>query len=161
MLIKDGAVAEDPFAELADDAADPGGAIIVSFQRFLKNAEALVARGAPVGVCLETADSPEALGANVHKLALIVLHIPHFKDGRAFSWARMLRTRLGFKGELRVSGHVLRDQIAFYGRVGVNAFALSQNLSLGDFNAALKEFTDVYQPSVDGRETINELRAER
>jgi uncharacterized protein (DUF934 family) len=158
MLIKDGVVAEDPFTELADDAPDPGGAIIVSFQRFLKNADALISRDAPLGVRLETSDTPEVLGANLQRLALIVFNIPHFKDGRGFSWARLLRSRLGFKGEIRVSGHVLRDQIAFYRRVGVNAFALPRNLSLDDFNAALEEFTEVYQPSVDGRKTIYALR---
>jgi uncharacterized protein (DUF934 family) len=64
-------------------------------------------------------------------------------------------------GEIRVCGHVLRDQIAFYSRVGVNAFELSQNLSLDDFNAALAEIGNVYQPSVDGRKTIRDLRGER
>ncbi len=161
MLIRDGAVVDDNFGALADNAPDPGGAILVSLKRFRTDTDALLRRDAPLGVVLETADSPDELGEHVQKLALIVLSIPHFKDGRGFSWARHLRTRLGFNGEIRVTGHVLRDQIAFYSRVGVNAFELSQNLSLEDFNAALKEISAVYQPSVDNRETIHDLRAKR
>ena len=159
MLVKDGAIADDPFVRLADDAPIAKGPLLVSLKRFLAERESLLARGEPLGVVLETADSPEALGADVRHLSLIVLQIPVFRDGRAFSWARLLRTRLNFAGEIRVSGHVLPDQIAFYTRVGVNAFELSQNLSLDDFNAALAEISNVYQPAVDGRATIRDLRA--
>lgn len=161
MLIKDGTVAEDEFVRLADDAPLGRGAVIVSLKRFLTEKDTLLSRNVPVGVALETSESPEELGSDVQRLALVVLNIPHFKDGRAFSWARMLRTRLGFTGEIRVSGHVLHDQIAFYKRVGANAFELSDKLSLDDYNAALAEITDVYQPSVDGRRTIYSLRSGR
>jgi uncharacterized protein (DUF934 family) len=161
MLIKDGAVANDEFTALADDVPDPGGAIIVSLKRFRADTSALLGRDAPLGVVLETADSLGDLGEHIKELGLIVFNIPHFKDGRAFSWARALRTRHGFNGEIRVSGHVLFDQIAFYKRVGVNAFELSQNISLEDFNAALNEISAVYQSSVDGRKIINDLRAAR
>ncbi len=161
MLIKDGVIAEDQFTRLSDDAPLSDGALIVSLKRLLAEADTLLSRDAPLGVVLETSESPEALGPHIQKLALVVLNIPHFKDGRGFSAARILRTRLGFNGEIRVTGHVLRDQFAFYKRVGVNAFELSKNLSLDEFNAALDEFTDVYQPSVDKRETIYDLRSGR
>ncbi len=159
MLIKDAAVSKDAFTRLADDAPLGGGAVIVSLKRFLTERAELLERSEPLGVVLETSNSPEELGSDVQKLALVVLEVPHFKDGRAFTWARMLRTRLGFAGEIRVAGHVLHDQIAFYKRVGVNAFELSDKLSLDDYNAALTEITNVYQPSVDGRQTINDLRS--
>ena len=54
--------------------------------------------------------------------------------------------------------HVL-DQIAFYTRVGVDAFDVAPNISVADIQAALHEISDVYQPSVDGRVTIRDLRA--
>lgn len=161
MLIKDGAVAKDKFTRLDDDRPLERGAVIVSLKRFLSDRTALLERNEPLGVLLETSDSPEELGSDVQRLALVVLNIPHFKDGRGFTWARMLRTRLGFEGEIRVAGHVLHDQIAFYRRVGVNAFELPENLSLEDYNAALGEITNVYQPSVDGRQTIYNLRSGR
>lgn len=161
MLVKNGRIADDAFTPVADGAPLPDGPAIVPLARFEAEGEALLARAVPLGVRLEPDETPERLGARVHDLALVELHIPYFKDGRVFSWARLLRTRMGYRGEVRVSGHFLRDQIAFLSRVGVDAFVLSQNLSPGDIEAALHEMTNVYQPSVDGRKTIRELRDER
>ena len=162
MLVKNGRIADDRFTPVADaDALPAEGEVIVSLKRFLAEHDALLLRGTPIGVRLESNESPEALGERVHELALVVLAIPYFKDGRIFSWARLLRTRLGYKGEIRVSGHFLRDQIAFLARVGVDAFDITQNLSLDDFNAALHEISNIYQPAVDARPTIRDLRAHR
>ena len=161
MLVKGGVAVDDAFVNVADGDALPHAPVIVSLKRFLAEHDTLVARGTPLGVRIESAQSPEALGAHVHELAVVVLVIPAFRDGRAFSWARLLRTRLGYKGELRVTGHFLRDQLAFFVRVGVDAFDLTQNLSLEDFQKALTEISEVYQPSVDGRPTIRDLRAAR
>lgn len=160
MLVKAGRIVEDPFVTLTDDDALPkNGAVIVSLKRFQAETDTLLGRDAHLGVRLESDQSPEALGEHVHKLAVVVLTMPIFKDGRAFSWARVLRTRLVYQGEIRVTGHFLRDQLAFLVRVGVDAFDISQNLSMDDIEAALHEISDVYQPSVDGRPTIGDLRA--
>ena len=161
MLVKDGRVAEERFTALGDDGALPDGPVIVSLKRFLSEKDTLLARNLPVGVRLETNDSPESLGEDVHSLALVELHVPYFKDGRAFSWARLLRTRLGYRGEIRVSGHVLKDQLAFYRRVGVDAFSLAHDFPLADIERALAQISNVYQPSVDRRTTIRDLRAGR
>jgi len=152
----------DGFVDIADGTPLPAeGPVIVSLARYQKERDTLLARGTPLGVRLETAESPELLGEDVHNFALIVLHVPYFKDGRAFSWARLLRTRLGYKGEIRASGHVLKDQIAFFARVGVDSFDLNKSLSAAEIEAARKEISHVYQPSVDGQVTIRELRAHR
>ncbi len=108
---------------------------------------------------MRPSESPELIGPDVHKLALILLHVPYFRDGRAFSWARLLRTRLGYKGEIRVTGHVLKDQVAFFARVGVDSFDLPRPVTETDVQAVRAEISEVYQPSVDGRETIWDLRA--
>jgi len=154
-------IAEDIFVPVADDEALPAGAFVVSLKRFQSERDALLARGTPLGVRLETNESPASLGGDVHKFAVIELHVPHFKDGRAYSWARQLRTRLGFTGDIRVSGHVLKDQLAFYARVGVDSFKLTQNLPVSEIETALHEISMVYQPSVDGRPTIRDLRTAR
>jgi uncharacterized protein (DUF934 family) len=159
MLVKGGRVIDEGFVTLADDEALPQAPVIVSLKRFLAEKASLLARPFPLGVRLESADSPGVLGEDIHKLGLIILHVAHFRDGRAYSWARLVRTRLGYKGDLRVSGHVLKDQLAFFARVGVDAFELSQDLPLPDIEAALHEISNVYQPSVDGRTTIPKLRA--
>ena len=160
-LLKSGAFAADPFVCVADDAVLPDGDIIVSLDRFQKEREALLARNAPLGVRLQSSQSPELLGDDVNRLSLLVLEFPKFRDGRAFSWARMLRTRLGFKGEIRAVGDFLLDQINYQHRVGFDAWEVPDNFTLAQFQKALSEITNVYQPSADGRKTIRELRASR
>jgi uncharacterized protein (DUF934 family) len=160
-LIKSGAFAQDVFAPVADDAALPEGAVIVSLARFQKDREALLARNTPVGVRLQASENPELLGPDVSHFALIALEFPKFRDGRAFSWARMLRTRLGYTGEIRAVGDFLYDQVNYQHRVGFDAWEVPDHFTLEMFNRALTEMTNVYQPSSDGKKTIRELRASR
>lgn len=158
-LIKDGALVEDTFQNIADDEPMPANGTIVSLARFARERDALLARNAPLGVRLKSEELPESLGDDVHRLSVVVLEFPKFRDGRAFSWARMLRTRLGFEGEIRGSGAFLYDQIAFMARVGFTGFEVRENFTLDQFERALGEMTSVYQPSADGRPTIRDLRA--
>ena len=151
--------ADHAFTAVADNDPLPEGPVIVSLARFQKERDQLLARGKKLGLRLEASESPELIGPDVHKLALILLHVPYFRDGRAFSWARLLRIRLGYKGEIRVTGHVLKDQVAFFARVGVDSFDLPRPVTEADVQAVRAEISEVYQPSVDGRETIWDLRA--
>ena len=160
-LLKDGAFSADTYTAVADDAALPEGPAIVSLARFRKDRETLLARNIPLGVKLQSSESPELLGDDVNRLSLMVLEFPKFRDGRAFSWARMLRTRLGFKGEIRAVGDFLYDQINYQHRVGFDAWEVPDHFTLDMFRHALSELTNVYQPSTDGRKTIRELRALR
>jgi uncharacterized protein (DUF934 family) len=155
-------IAADPFVMVADDAALPeSGGAIVSLARFQKERAGLLARNAPIGVRLRAEESPEVLGDDVQRLSVVAIEFPKFRDGRGFSWARMLRTRLGFTGEVRAVGDFLYDQINYQHRVGFDAWELPGKLGLGDVVRAFAEMTNVYQPSSDGRKTIRELRAER
>jgi uncharacterized protein (DUF934 family) len=158
-LIKDGAFVADAFETVADDAALPANGTIVSLARFRNERDTLLARNAPLGVRLKSSESPQALGEDVHRLSVIALEFPIFRDGRAFSWARMLRTRLNFTGEIRGVGHFLYDQIAYMCRTGFNAFDVPEGFTLAQYQRALSEMTNVYQPSADGKKTIRELRA--
>ena len=160
-LIKNGQWAEDHFISVADDAPMPLNGTIVSLPRFQSERATLLARNSPLGVQLKSAESPEGLGDDVHRLAVIVLDFPVFRDGRAFSWARLLRTRMNYRGEIRAAGAFLYDQIAFALRVGFDAFEVPERFTLAQFNRARSEMTYVYQPSADRRTTIRELRARR
>jgi uncharacterized protein (DUF934 family) len=151
----------EQFTVVADSDPPPDGPAIVSLARFQKERYQLLSRNGKLGLRLEASESPELIGPDVHKLALILLHVPYFRDGRAFSWARLLRTRLGYKGEIRVTGHVLKDQVAFFARVGVDSFDLPRPITEADVRTVRDEISQVYQPSVDGRETIWDLRARR
>jgi uncharacterized protein (DUF934 family) len=160
-LLKAGGFIADPFTPVADDAALPDGAVVVSLARFHKERETLLARNTPVGVRLQSHENPQTLGDDVNHFSLIALEFPKFRDGRAFSWARMLRTRLGFKGEIRAVGDFLYDQMNYQHRVGFDAWEVPDHFTLEQFQHALTEMIDVYQPSTDGKKTIRELRAGR
>lgn len=159
-LIRNGALADDAFATTADNTPLPAGGAIVSLPRFRCEREALLARNAPLGVRLKASESPEELGGDVHRLSVVALEFPAFRDGRGFSWARMLRQRLGYRGEIRATGHFLYDQIAFLQRVGFDAFEVPEGFTPAHFARALGEMSYVYQPSADGRRTIRQLRAD-
>lgn len=158
MLIRNGAVTADPFIAVADDAPLPDGPVLVSLKRLRADRDGLLARNTPIGVRLASDQSPESLGPDLDRLALVVLEFPKFRDGRPFSWARALRTRLKYTGEIRARGDFLYDQIAFLVRVGVNAFELPPAITPELFARALGEMRYVYQPSADGKKTIRELR---
>ena len=160
-LIKSGAYAQDTYARVADDAPLPEGPVLVSLARFRRERDALLARNTQVGVQLQASENPETLGADINHFAVIALEFPKFRDGRAFSWARMLRTRLGFTGEIRAVGDFLFDQVNYQKRVGFDAWEVPDHFTIEMFNRALTEMTNVYQPSADGKKTIRELRAAR
>ena len=158
-LIKKGMFAIDRFATIADGEALPDGApVIVSLKRWRAEREALLARGTPLGVKLPSDQSPEGIKQDLPHLSVVALDFPIFRDGRSYSWARLLRQRLGYKGEIRAVGNVLRDQLFFMARVGIDAFEVPEGFSLEAFSRALRDFSYAYQPSVDGRRTVVELR---
>ena len=78
--------------------------------------------------------------------------------GRAYSYARMLRDRFGFKGEVRAVGGVLRDQFFYMSRVGFDALEVGDNITPEAYADAISTFKDAYQPSADGRERVLSLR---
>ncbi len=160
-LIRSDTYAADTFTPVADDAALPDGAVIVSLARFQKEREHLLERNTPIGVRLRSDESPALLGDDVNRLSLVALEFPKFRDGRAFSWARMLRTRLGFTGEIRAVGDFLYDQLSYQHRTGFDAWEVPDHFTLEQFNRALGEMNNVYQPSADGKKTIRQLRAGR
>jgi len=160
-LIKNGSFVDNTFAHVADDQALPEGPIVVSLKRWQAERETLTARNAPLGVRLTSDQSPEALGSDVNHFALIELEFPKFRDGRGYSWARVLRQRLGFSGEIRAVGDVLRDQWLYMSRVGVDAFEVRPGTRIEDFRAALAEQTVFYQPASDRIRNVLDLRHTR
>ena len=158
-LLRHGALQPNEWRFVADDAAIPAdGAITVSLKRWQAERDDLCARRAPVGVRLKNDEQALVLGEDVHRLALIELEFPKFTDGRAFSQARILRDKLGYQGELRAFGNILRDQYFYMTRCGIDTVELPDEKPIDGYLAALKEFSAWYQPASDGRVTVPELR---
>lgn len=155
-LIKDGAFADDPWVRVTDDASSvpDDGAIIVGLERWQEGREQLLKRNTPLGVLLKAGQEPKELLADLERLQLVALEFPAFKDGRAYSYARLLRERYGFKGEIRAVGEVLQDQFLFMQRCGIDAFEVSDRASLDDWEQAIGEFSAFYQPGADDREVV-------
>jgi uncharacterized protein (DUF934 family) len=85
------------------------------------------------------------------RLALVALVFPAFKDGRAYSQARALRERHHFRGEVRATGDVLRDQFLLLSRSGFDAFEVRKPADARAFCEALQRYNVFYQPAADGR----------
>ena len=98
------------------------------------------------------------LAPHLDRLALVALVFPVFRDGRAFSQARLLRERYGFRGELRATGQVLRDQFLFMLRAGFDAFEVTKDADAEAFAQASRRYSVFYQPTGDGRATARAAR---
>jgi len=158
-LIKGGRIVEDGFARVADDARVPDRVpIIVSAARFLAEADAFAQRDAPTGVIWPNDRRVAELAPHLDRLALVALVFPIFRDGRAFSQARLIRERYGFRGELRATGQVLRDQFLFMLRAGFDAFEVTKDADAAAFAQAARRYSVFYQPTGDGRATARASR---
>lgn len=161
-LLKNGEIVDDPWRRLADDEPVPADTpILVSLERWQAERDALLARCVPLGVHLANSQPVAALAADVGRLELIALEFPKFNDGRAYTQARLLRERLGYRGELRATGNVLRDQLFLMQRCGFDAFEPAKPGAAAAWAAALAEFAVVYQPATDGRTPAGRLRQAR
>lgn len=154
-LIKDGAIVENTWELLAkpegeaSEVAVPVGQVIVPLSVW-KAQQAQLSQRSDVGVWLDSDEVAEDIGEDANRFAVIGVNFPGFMDGRAFSTARILRERYGFKGELRAVGNFIRDQLCYLRRCGVNAFAFANPKT--DLEVALKslnDFNEYYQASVD------------
>jgi len=151
-LVKNAKITTDLFVHVADGAELPGdGDILVSAQRFLEDSEALLKRAGKVGVIWPNNRAVEDLVPYLDRLAAVALVFPSFRDGRAYSQARLLRERHGYDGELRATGQVLRDQFVFMLRAGFDALEVKKDADADAFAETVKRYSVFYQPTGDGR----------
>ncbi len=161
-LIKDSELVSDPWVTLPDEETLPEGAsVIVGLERWQAERETLIKRNAPLGLRLRSDQPPEDIAQDVERFQVIALEFPRFGDGRAYSYARLLRERYGYRGELRAVGNVLRDQALFMRRCGFDAFEVAEDSALEGWREALGEISVFYQPTADGRSPAHALRARR
>jgi uncharacterized protein (DUF934 family) len=158
-LVKNGELYESSFVDVSGaDAIPPDVPIIVSLEQWQAQRDALLARGTPLGIRLRSDQPPQLIAADLASFTVVALEFPKFRDGRAYSYARLLRERYGYKGELRAVGDVLLEQLFFMLRTGFDVFELQSADPLRDFRTAVSEFSVWYQPTADGRPTAMQLR---
>ena len=136
---------------MLDDAAVPDDvAVIVPAARLMADAGEFAARSAPLGVLWPNDRNVQELAPFLDQLALVALVFPNFRDGRAYSQARILRERYHFRGELRATGQVLRDQLLLLQRAGFDAFEVTKPADAAAFSEAIRRYSVHYQPGNDG-----------
>ena len=154
LVKKNAQIVDDLFVHVADGVELPGdGAILISAARFLEDPEALLKRAGKTGVIWPNNRDLDDLVPYLGRLAAVALVFPSFRDGRAYSQARLLRERHGFAGELRATGQVLRDQFVFMLRAGFDAFEVKKESDAEAFASTAKRYSVFYQPTGDGRVT--------
>ena len=161
-LLRDGALVDDPWVTVDDGTALPmDGPAIVSLERWQAHREALLGRNAPLGIRLKSDQSPALIADDLDRFAVVALEFPVFKDGRAYSYARLLRERYGYKGEVRAVGEVLRDQFLFMLRCGFDALEVRDEKAADQWREAVSEISVVYQPAADSGTPVWALRHRR
>jgi uncharacterized protein (DUF934 family) len=154
-IIKNKAVINDDWAvlrlaenETPEQVQVPSGKVIVPLKVWLAQRDALQAR-AELGVWLNSDERAEALQGETDRFSVIAVNFPKFADGRGYSIAHHLRARLGYRGELRAIGDVLRDQLFYMQRVGFDSFAPRADKDIHEALKGLSDFSQTYQASSD------------
>ena len=161
-LVKGGKITDDVFVHVADGAALPDdGAILVPAARLLENPASVLDRKDKIGVIWPNNRDVDDLVPWLDRLAVVALVFPSFRDGRAYSQARLLRERHGYDGELRATGQVLRDQFMFMLRAGFDALEAKKQSDVEAFTVTAKRYSVFYQPTGDGRLTALNRRLQQ
>lgn len=160
MIIKNKAVVEDDWQvfrlqdqETAEAVTVPDGKIIVPLKVWLAQRAVLQQRN-DIGVWFASDERPEDLAEDVHRFSVIAVDFPKFSDGRGYSIAYNLRSRLAYSGELRAIGDVLRDQLFYMQRVGFDTFEPRSDRDINDALKGFDDFSEVYQTSVDQKQPL-------
>ncbi len=155
MIIKNKAVVDDDWVvlrlseeETVENITVASGKVIVPLKVWLAQRDTLQSR-TDLGVWFASDERPEVLKDDIQKFTVIAVDFPKFSDGRGYSTAYNLRARLGYTGELRAIGDVLRDQLFYMQRVGFDTFAPRSDRDMQDVLKGLTDFTEVYQTSLD------------
>jgi uncharacterized protein (DUF934 family) len=150
-IIKNREIVGDGWTPIGDeDELLDGIDVVVSLPRFLRlRADGEAHRGR-VAVELRPDDDPALLGPHLSAVDMIAVRFPKFSDGRGYSTARLLRSRLGWQGELRATGDVLPDQVFYMHRCGFDAFEVRADKKLETALRALSTFSVTYQGAEDG-----------
>lgn len=142
-----GFVDKDPWIIESDDVkAGDGQNAVLSLDAFLTRAAE--SNDVGLGVLIMPADDVTKLAPFIDRIALVAVSFPAFNDGRGFSHASLLRTRLNYQGELRAVGDVLIDQVPLMLRTGFTSFAVTNETAIRRLSENRLPGIDVYyQPT--------------
>ena len=158
-LLKNGAVVDDPWVyQAANVAIPPDAPVIVTLDDWQDLHRSLRGRNTPLGICLRSDQPPSLIADDLGLFGVVALKFPQFKDGRGFSYARSLRQRHNYQGEIRATGNILRDQFMYLDRCGVDAVEIEDASAAQAWLEAMGEFSVWMQPAADARKSALQLR---
>lgn len=161
-LIREGRLAPDPFTDASGLEELPAGVpLIVSREQWASRRDELLARGTPLGIRLRSDQSPTQVADDLAHFAVVALEFPKYRDGRAYTHARILKERLGYTGEIRAVGDVLQEQLHFMQRCGFNTFDVVAPDPELAWRTIAGDHTVWYQATGDGRARAVDLRTRR
>jgi uncharacterized protein (DUF934 family) len=147
-LLRNAEIVVDEWRYVAEAARDSAAPLIVTLAQWQLEPDTWLARGTPLGLVLSPVHRVEQIAADLEHFTLIAAEFSGPGEGRGYTQARQLREQWGFKGELRATGYVRRDQLFFMARCGFNSFELPDT-DIEDAYTAFSTFTAAYQPSND------------
>jgi uncharacterized protein (DUF934 family) len=160
-VIKNNRIIEDEWQRIKEiDVVEelPEGKVIMPFSYWQVNRDRLIAKNGKHAVCINGDIETEEVTKDLKHFELIALEFPVFTDGRSYSHARLLRDRYGYTGELRAVGDVLRDQLFFMQRCGIDSYQVREDKNIEDALKAFTEFSVKYQTAADHAEPVYKVR---
>ena len=140
--------------QIAATQIPSSGKVLVPFTVWLANKKNLSERMSQgeVGLLIATHEAIENVISEIEDInafPIVAVYVERFADVRIFTIGNLLRTRYGFKNELRAVGDVLRDQLFFLKRSGFNSYLIRADRSAEEALSSLKDFSEPYQGAVD------------
>lgn len=143
-------IVEDDWLHLGEDGSTSAddASLIIPWAEFRANADKWRAYKGRLGVRLAPADAAEDVAADLPRFSLVACEFPGPGEGRGYSQARLLRSRLQFKGELRAVGAGVKQDLLFImSRCGLDSFELAAGQKVDEALKALDRYTVAYQPA--------------
>lgn len=135
-------------ADIDANGLPASGKVMVPLAYWQAHKAELLARADGACVWLDAGEEPAELADDLPQLDIIGLNFPHHKDGRSYSYARELRARFGYEGDILAFGDVLRDQMFYMQRVGFNVFEPRADRDIEIALEGLSDFSLAYQGDV-------------
>lgn len=121
-----------------------GGFVLLPYSNWLDAIAEAKLSPKNIGAWLETSFDFSEL---VRLPDVLAIQFDQFTDGRGYSLAKIIRGRIGFKGDLFAIGDVTRDQLLDLEKCGFNCFVLREDQDIHDSLEAFEEFNFSYRDS--------------
>ncbi|MEO0367245.1 MAG: DUF934 domain-containing protein [Pseudomonadota bacterium] len=149
-VIVDRVVRQNELKHLVEpELSDLNDAVSVPLSFWLEHRTTMLSQCKTIAVQIAADESPQAIAEQLDEIDIVVLPFVSLQDGRSYSHAQRLRTDHHYQGQIRVTGDVKYDQLAFLQRVGVNAFELAEEEDIPQAATALNRLGEAYQPAAD------------